>query len=67
MTAVDILGYLLIAVGALVLLDLVVGGGAATRSCAGAAVGVMTHPATWLVVVLLAVILLAGFGAVAWR
>ncbi len=63
----DILGYVLIAILALVVLDVVVAGGAMTATCAGAVVGVMAHPATWLVVILLAVTLLAGFGAVAWR
>ena len=63
----DILGYVLIAALAFVVLDLVVAGGAVTATCAGAVAGAMAHPAAWLVVALLAVILLAGFGAVAWR
>ncbi len=63
----DILGYVLIAILALVVLDVVVAGGAVTATCAGAVMGLVAHPATWMVVLLLAVILVAGFGAVAWR
>ncbi len=65
--AMDILGYVLIAILALVVLDLVVAGGAMTATCAGAVMGVMAHPATWLVVLALALIAVLGIGALAWR
>jgi hypothetical protein len=62
----DIVGIVLVAIAALVVLDLVVAGGAVTVTCAGALVGVMAHPATWLVILIVAVILFAGIGALAW-
>lgn len=63
----DLIGYLLIAILVLVVLDLVVAGGGVTASCAGAVMGLMAHPATWLVVLALALIAVLGIGALAWR
>ena len=63
----DIASFVVIGVVALLALDLVVAGGAVTMTCAGAVVGVMAHPATWLVLLVVAAILFAGIGALAWR
>ncbi len=62
----DIVGFVLIGIAALIALDLLVAGGAVTVTCAGTIVGVMAHPATWLVILIVAVILFAGIGALAW-
>ncbi len=66
-SAMDIVGFVVIAVVALLVLDLAVAGGAVTMSCAGAVVGVMAHPATWLALLVAAAVLFAGIGALAWR
>ncbi len=63
----DIASFVVIGIVALLALDLVVAGGAVTMTCAGAVVGVMAHPATWLVLLVVAAILFAGIGALAWR
>ena len=67
MVAVDILGYVLIGLLVLVVLDVVVAGGVVTATCTGAVAGVMAHPAMWLVILMVAVILFTGIGALAWR
>ena len=63
----DIASFVVIGIVALLALDLVVAGGAVTMTCAGAVVGVMAHPATWLVLLVVAAILFAGIEALAWR
>ena len=63
----DIASFVVIGIVALLALDLVVAGGAVTMTCAGAVVGVMAHPATCLVLLVVAAILFAGIGALAWR
>lgn len=63
----DTIGLLALFAAVLLLVDLLFAGGAVTVTCAGAAMSVMAHPLSWLVLLLLAVILFTGFGAVLWR
>lgn len=62
----DIAGYILIGILVLIVIDLVVAGGAVTATCVGAVAGVMAHPVMWLVVLVVAGIFLAGIAAFAW-
>ena len=59
----------LLVVGLVVLVDLLLAGGALTGTCASGLMAVMAHPVGWLLLALVAVVLLvvSGMEIAPWR
>lgn len=60
------LPILLVIDALLVLLDLVVAGGAVTGTCASIAMGALAHPIGWFALLVIVIIIASAIGARAW-